>query len=286
MRRTGLVVVALLAAVSTADARDKSSLTPAGWRSAGPVETFDKKTVWKAINGAAELYLTYGFTRLQLHRFSKGKLKVALHVYSLGSPLDALGVFLRERPEDAAAVKGAGAMSAFAAPGHCLSFRGSRYFRVQVSEGELTRVSCGQALAHAASAYKTSVDLPAELSLLPAKGRVSGSLGYTRQSFLGLRELTNSLHARYSVPGAKKKNELVRFIMLAGSDKEASAALERLAKKNWKQHKLGARTVWHRQVPYKGTVALVRIPGGFSGVAGAGSLKAAAKLLRGTNKKE
>ena len=264
-------------AMAAAETPPRAAIIPEGWKSAGATASYDKKSVWKAINGAAELYLSYGFTRLEIHKLSKGPLEVALQVITLASPLDALGVFLRERPEEAVALKDAGTMAAFAAPAHCLAFRGATYLRVQVAAGTLTRGACELLLAHAARSIASAGGAPDELRLLPTKGRVPGSLGYTREGFLGLRELTRCLHARYGSTGAKAN--LVRFVALARDEKHAAATLERLRKKNWKQHKQGARLIWHRQVPYKGTVALVKANGGFAGVAGVGTLEAALKLL-------
>ena len=273
MTRASFIILVLLLAAPVALAGPP----PAGWKAEGAVKTFDQKSVWKAINGAAELYLSYGFSRLDVHRISKGEQTLALHVYTLGTPLDAMGVFLRERPEEAVPLKDAGTMAAFASPGHCLAFGGGTYLRVQISAGTLTKAVCNQILTHAARSVITTKESPGQLRLLPVKGRLPGSLGYTRQSFLGLRELSGCLHARY---GTKKKSH-IRFIVLAPDDQAIEKVRARLLKKKWTAGRYGDRAVMFRTVPYKGVVAVARVKGGFIGVAGVGEQAATLKLLGG-----
>jgi len=280
MKKHTPIALALLTltAALPAHARAATPLVPAGWKAAGEVQTFDKKTVFKAINGAAELYLSYGFTQLQVHRISKGKLSVALQVYTLGSPLDAFGVFLRTRPDGAPGLEDTGAAAAaFAAPAHCLALKGTFYMRVQVSAGKLTKKACLEVLSRGADSIKGKGRLPREFVLLPANGRIRGSLGFTRQSYLGLRELSNCLHAKYRI---NKKN-FTRFILLAPTDKAVEMVRARLLKKKWTAGRFGDRAVMYRTVPYKGTVAVARIKGGFVGVTGAGNRAATIKLLGG-----
>jgi hypothetical protein len=43
----------------------------AGWKWDGKESTYNSRTVFDYINGAAELYLAYGFQRLKVRRFAK-----------------------------------------------------------------------------------------------------------------------------------------------------------------------------------------------------------------------
>jgi len=278
MTRAALTLLAAaLLLPSAAGARKLRTLAPPGWKAEGRVQTFDRKTVFSAINGAAELYLSYGMTRLQLHPIRKGELKLTVHIYELGSHMDALGVYLRERPERLRPIKQAGVKAGFATPGHCLAFGDFRYLRLQVRAGTLTAAVCQEVLGHMARTISLGDKAPAALALLPAKGRVAGSLGFTRQSFLGLRELSGCLHARY---GSGKKTH-TRFVMIAPDDKAVEAARERLLRKKWKSTRVGDRAVMYRAVPYKGTVAVARVKAGFIGLAGAGDHKTTLKMMGG-----
>ena len=267
-----------LCAAAPAHAGPGKPLTPTGWKGEGGVETYDQKTVFKVINGAAELYLSYGMSRLQVHKISKGDLRVALQVYTLGSALDALGVFLRERPDGATDLEETGATgAAFDAPAHCLALKGPYYLRVQVTAGELTKETCLAILSRGSDSIKDKGKLPREFVLLPAEGRIRDSLGYTRQSFLGLRELSGCLHARYR----SGKKTYTRFLLIAADDKAVEKVRALLLQKKWTAGKVGDRAVMYRTVPYKGTVAVARAKGGFIGVAGLGDKKATLKMLGG-----
>ena len=64
------------------------------WKWDGKETKYDSKTLFKYINGAAELYLAYGFQSLTVRRFEKSNQPpVVVERYEMASSEDAYGVF-------------------------------------------------------------------------------------------------------------------------------------------------------------------------------------------------
>jgi Family of unknown function (DUF6599) len=251
-----------------------SAVAAPGWKRSGKAEIYDRATIWQAINGAAPLFISYGFRtmREQTYRAS-GKREVAAQVYDQATPLGAFGVFSRERPPGAAEV---GASGAFATGGHCLAYKGRYYIKIVTSAGALKRAECAWLLARVAAPLAGADKLPPQLALLPAQGRVVGSLGYTRRAYLGTRRLRDCLHASYTREAGKP---YTLFIMLPGPGEDAAAAWRRLAK-HWKPRTVGGLKLLVATIPYRGKVALARRADTLIGAAGVGDLKATAAQLR------
>jgi hypothetical protein len=229
-----------------------------GWKHAGQPESYDRRTVWQAINGAAELYLAYGLERLEVQSYSASKpgleLELEVQLYDLAQPINAFGVFRRERPTAAKPIQ-AGTEAAFAAPHHCLAHKDRYYLKVRAQAGKLTADSCRRLLAALARALPGRAARPAQLQHLPAEGRIPGSTGFTRRGYLGLRQLDNCLHATY-------RDGQQRFVILPAKGGSVDALWRKLAK-SWKPGKQGAL---ERKVPYRGVVRLKRGRGGVLGV--------------------
>lgn len=74
-----------------------------GWTLDGKVTIFDKDTLFDRINGESELFFPYGFERLAYARYeNKQNPAIALDadVYTMGSLLDAFGMFANYRRKD------------------------------------------------------------------------------------------------------------------------------------------------------------------------------------------
>ncbi len=61
---------------------------------------YAREDLWQYINGAADLFLSYGFRELIVRDLEQGDRHVTVSVYDMGGPLDAFGVYERERPDD------------------------------------------------------------------------------------------------------------------------------------------------------------------------------------------
>src|SRR5512136_1462432 len=103
-----------------------------GWRWDGKDEKYNSGTLFDYMDGAAELYLAYGFQNLTVHRFEKSSQPaVTVELYEMASSEDAYGVFSFERQDEAV---GIGQGSEFG--GGLLRFWKGKYFVSIYADGE------------------------------------------------------------------------------------------------------------------------------------------------------
>ena len=70
----------------------------AGWRANGGLQTYDRETIFKFMDGAGEVYLQYGFRRLFVREFARaGSPTIGAQLYDMTSPGEAFGIFSFER---------------------------------------------------------------------------------------------------------------------------------------------------------------------------------------------
>ena len=76
-----------------------------GWKWDRKETKYDSKTVFKYMDGAAELYLAYGFQNLMVRRFEKSnQLPLTVELYEMDSSEDAYGVFSFEHQDEAVGI--------------------------------------------------------------------------------------------------------------------------------------------------------------------------------------
>ncbi len=204
-----------------------------GWKWDGKESTYNSRTVFGYINGAAELYLAYGFQGLKVRRFAKpGSPPINLEIYEMASPEDAYGVFSFEYQDEPA---GIGQGSEFG--GGLLRFWKGKYFSSVYAEGEGEGVEAailgiGRAAARAIPAAGSE---PKLIQLLPGKelGLIDKSTRYLKshillnqrffishQNLLNLSRKTEAVLAVYSRSGQRSQFLLIRY---ANADDAGSA---------------------------------------------------------------
>jgi hypothetical protein len=209
------------------------------WKWDGKESTYNSRTVFDYIDGAAELYLAYGFQGLKVRRFENpGSPPINLEVYEMASPEDAYGVFSFEYQDDPA---GIGQGSEFG--GGLLRFWKGKYFASVYAEGEGEGVEAailgiGRAAARAIPVMGSE---PKLIGLLPGKefGLVDKSIRYLKshvllnqrffishQNLLNLNRKTEAVLAAYGRGRQKSQLLLIRY---AHAD-EAGAALKTFKK--------------------------------------------------------
>jgi len=233
----------------------------AGWTQPGEVLIYDADNLWEYINGAAELFVSYGVQSCRTTDLTSGDLTVTVDLYDMGTPLNAYGVFEREASGESVQVSEAVA-ALVSPPYQALLVRGSTYAKVNTFEGELT-LAAGQDLLEAlASSLDGQTSLPSELQLLPSGEKVAGTEAYQAEAFLGLTELTDCVFAEYA--GEEEESWQV-FVVLPNA---ASSVWETLAGE-WESLENDGSTVLFREVPYRGFVGVRRTEEGMFGVSGA-----------------
>jgi hypothetical protein len=196
----------------------------AGWKWDGKEMKYDSKTVFSYIDGAAELYLAYGFQGLTVRRFEKsGQPPVVVELYEMASSEDAYGVFSFERQDESV---GIGQGSEFG--GGLLRFWKGNHFVSIYSEGEGKEVE--SAILNTAKAVVDSIPStgpePKLIGFIPGSdlGRVDKSVRYLKshvllnqrffiahQNILNLSRKTEAVLAQYIQDKQKTQLLLIRY---------------------------------------------------------------------------
>ena len=145
----------------------------AGWAKAGALRTFTGQDLFNQIDGGAELFLEFGFVRLRLQAYVKGKAELTLNAYEMESAASALGVYLMKMGQEAPF---AGIAARNSSEEVQLTILKGRYF-VQVDNlGEVAASRTETvALANAFLAGVAEESWPTPLDALPAEGKKPGS---------------------------------------------------------------------------------------------------------------
>jgi len=165
---TALPVAGLLAQAPIPDA----GFAP-GWAKSGALRTFTGQDLFNQIDGGAELFLEFGFARLRLQSYARGRAELTLNAYEMESAAAALGVYLMKMGKEAPFSEVAARNSSEEIQ---LTILKGRYF-VQVDnlgDRPATRAET-VALANAFLAGVADETAPTPLDRLPADGKVPGS---------------------------------------------------------------------------------------------------------------
>lgn len=255
-----VATVVLCGSVSSADI---SFPEMPGWTGEEEVLAFGPAELWEYINGAADAFLAYGFQQVRVRDISTDDMMVTVEIYDMGSDLNAFGIYRTELPRGFETLA-VGAEGVVIPPYQCLLLKGSSYVKVAVLDGEITDASGKTLLEALAGALPGKDALPPAVTALPAAGRVTGSEGYARESFLGLSDLKNCVHATYRDDAGK---EYKIFTMVPGDDGTADDLWNGIGDR-WETVKSdGAPTVKLRSIPYSGVAGLVRTDTGVLGMA-------------------
>lgn len=268
-----LLLIALSARTAAAPAFNlKESLpqTFAGgaWQRAGE-HAYTPENLYNYINGAADLFIAYGFIQLagaEYRLASEKKSMVIIDIYDMGSSLNAFGVFRSKRdPQSKTLNIGAGA---FATSQYVFLYKDRYYVEIQAypaHEGDVL-TAMAQTLAGILPGQNAP---PSELSYLPARNRISGTELYITGGILGHGFLDRGLVCNYLLDGA----EVMAFLVFFPSPGDAGRALE-----SYKRYLEGAGEAWQElkgsgesgfvsREPYHKTVMAARKGAFIAGIA-------------------
>jgi len=152
-----------------------------GWKWDGKKTRYNPRTLFDYINGAAELYLAYGFQNLDVRRLEKpGQPPIIVEVYEMESPEDAYGVFSFERQDEEVGIGQGSELG-----GGLLRFWKGKYFIAIYAEGEGAGVepaiiNCAKIVSQ--SIYRTAPE-PKLIQYLPP-GFIEKSICYLKNHVL------------------------------------------------------------------------------------------------------
>jgi hypothetical protein len=185
---------------------------------------YNSKTLFGYIDGAAELYLAYGFQNLTVRRFEKSNQPpLIVELYEMASSEDAYGVFSFEHQDETV---GIGQGSEFG--GGLLRFWKGKYFVSIYAEGEGAEVESGilKMGKAAANSIPTKGSKPKLVGYIPGKnlGLVDKSVRYLKshvllnqrffvahQNILNLSRKTEAVLAQYLQDKKKTQLLLIRY---------------------------------------------------------------------------
>ncbi len=234
-----------------------------GWKPEGEVNVHRENDLWQYINGAAEMFLMYGFRMLRFREFSKGSMAVIVEIYDMATPLNAFGMYTTERGDDEERLS-IGTEAVIVPPYYCQLLRGRFYVKVNMQRGDLDR-RAGEAILRSVDTFLQDASrFPDELHLLPARDRVTGSEKYIARGYLAMGELNHVLHADYR---GTEGNEYSYFLMLPSMDETIDDKWRYLSGK-WTAVTEKGHAVLYRDIPYRGKVGIVRRARHIVGVSG------------------
>ena len=193
-----------------------------GWKKAGPPEIYDRKTLFKYIDGGAELYISYSFEKLTAFRYVKGKdEEIKVDVFDMGNSYNAYGVFSHGRESLS---KEIGQDSEYSSG--LLSFWKDRYYVAllgypETPEKQQVLMKLGREIS---ALIPREGPLPAILSSLPAAGLIPESIRYvhhhvwlnshyfiSNDNILLIDPKTEALLAAYRSAGGKHFLMLIKY---------------------------------------------------------------------------
>jgi len=207
-----VIIVSLLSLIASTPGRSAGlpaeKVLPAqacaeGWVMDGKVALFDKDSLFDRVNGESELYFPYGFEVLAYARYEKKKdrsIAIDADVYTMGSLLDAFGMFSNYRRKDAADA-GVGAEGTIT-PSQLLFYQDRYLVRLQVTGATTIDQAVLRACAGAiAKNLPSGGGRPKELEVFMVPAVVKKSERYTAQSLLGYDFFRSGLIADALVNG-------------------------------------------------------------------------------------
>lgn len=192
------------------------------WVADAEVCFYNRKTLYKYIDGGAELYLAYRFRRVYVYTYTRGgEPDIVMGIYDMSTAEDAFGVFTSERGGDDI---GIGQGSEYEAG--LLRFYKGQFF-VSIMTYEETPQSRKTVLSLArsvADVIQSMGDKPQLLASLPHQGLIESSIRYfynhlilnlhyyiADENILLLDSHTEAVLAQYAIEGEKPYVLVVRY---------------------------------------------------------------------------
>ena len=223
------------------------------WKSSGPDETYDRKTLYDYMDGGAEVYLAFDFREVFVRKYADtvGD-ELVLDIYDMGSSAEAFGMFSCDRQDPEVRI---GQGSEYG-PGLLRFWRGRYFVSVTVSGNEDTAEKAVLELGRAVAPLLGPDGAPPDLvGRLPAPGlrpektayfhnniHLSNRYFISPDNILNLDEKTACVFAEYGATGGATARLLVvkypdgaqaaaaatsfRTSFLPGADAEGAARTE------------------------------------------------------------
>jgi hypothetical protein len=195
-----------------------------GWLRAGETKIYTPQNLYEYIDGEAELYMPYGFARLVTGFYGRkgpeGGPGLVVNLFTMGSPLDAFGIYANYRGQSADPVN-IGA-EGFVEESQLMYYQDRYFIQIAVSgspvPNRFTFLSCAASIA---KTLPSGQGTPQEPGFLGIPGLVRGSERYYPEGLLGHGSLGKGFTAEIRADGLILK----AIIVVAESDGTLERAL-------------------------------------------------------------
>ncbi len=193
-----------------------------GWQRDLEIQTYTPENLFEAINGAADLFLAYGFKELQAAEYrDRRKASVFVEIYAHGNPLQAFGIYSQERSPRAQYFAAGAQAYLDGDAGFAGLLKGSHYVRIfgqnlGPEKDEILR----EFVLKTAEILPGEAKLPELLGVFPNEGKLENSELYIDRNVLGYAFLKAGFTAEYEVKGHK-----FRLFILDGQDRAGARAM-------------------------------------------------------------
>jgi hypothetical protein len=244
-----------------------------GWQSHKEDMVYTSENLFDLIDGAAEVFLSYGFVDLQVTEYQKeGSQPVRVELYRHNSPLNTFGIYAAER-QPAYSFVDIGTQG-YIEDGVLNFFIGVYYVKISTDEPKESGRQVMTLVARSVSDFlRQQKGFPDALKLFPVKNKTANAEGYVSENFLGYKCLHSVYTAAY-----EDTAKIQLFIIPRDSLKGAQAMLGAALKEFGAKIKAGKQT--YRVVdPHNGPIYFLQKGSTICGVTHcSGSTKADAYL--------
>ncbi len=158
--------------------------------------------LWDYINGAADAYLSYGFSELHIAEYVKGKNRIKVEIYDHVKPILGFGIYSLER-SPGYNFTNIGSQG-YAEVGLIHFFKGQYYVKVVTNSSSKGIAKSLNDIARSVAASITGPEeMPSIFKRLPVSGRISNEELYINESVLGHSFLNGAMKAVYEVEGSR-----------------------------------------------------------------------------------
>ena len=202
-----------------------------GWRNDGKVDSYTRDTLFRFINGEAELYMPYGFTVATVTTYRSGDNTIEAAVYEMGSLLEAFGVYSNYRyPEEPRTDFGADGFY----DDYQLMFYQDKYFVRLNAHGDKDAhkerlLACGRAISRR---LPLPARQPDELDMFKFDGVEPRTEVYHAESVLGYAFFTKGFLVKASLDGQSGRVFVVTADTGAGAETSMQRYLDYLKEHN------------------------------------------------------
>ncbi len=187
-----------------------------GYKKATNYPVYTPDNLWDFIDGAADTYLSYGFSNLHVAEYKKGKNLIKLEIYTHKDEVQTFGIYSTERSPSFSFIN-VGAQG-YKTDGTLNFIKGKYYIKIRTYSKSQKVLQMVETLANKVSNMLTgSTELPAVLKEFPDMGKKPNEETYIKQSVLGHEFLSGAFKAKYT----SGNSDFIIFIFKKNSTEES-----------------------------------------------------------------